>query len=199
MLKFKNYVDHQIINDALFTIKSSVKAFDWRELGNLLRLEEKDFSSFLFSWFSLKTDDSGSYFESSGSFPELDQTNCSLPSSELLSIDLQLLDAPQFKELKELVNNIKGVDYAGFMFMSPGSHIPAHNDGEVNSIIITLNIEENNADAFLRINKDHYYFSKSEIFTFDASIPHEAKNLSKTDWIMFVLRIEKEYFTKEEY
>jgi hypothetical protein len=194
MVALKDYDDYEKIIDIKSLVKKFLDNFNWREEVKILKQKEKKFSE-LTSWFACSYQGTRRVIESSSPGLEIDESTESVLGSELLSIDLQLIDDLKFFELKSKISELQGIDYAGLMFISPGSHIPTHIDENVISVIATINIEEDNTEkVYLTVEKNLYYFNKDEIFVFDSSVPHSAKNLSSKDWNIFVLRIEKKYF-----
>jgi hypothetical protein len=194
MLNLKNYIDHDKLIENISIIKESIKDLDWKELASELKSKDKEITENA-SWFFFSYLTDHMYLESSNSDPIIVTGDGFVQGSELLSIDILRLNHSRFERLKRIVQEFRGINYAGFMFLGPNSYTSKHTDDNVYSLVITVDIEEDNINSvYLDVDEKYYYFNRQEVFVFDSRVTHSARNSSASDWTIFILRVDEDFF-----
>jgi hypothetical protein len=176
------------INQVAVNLLSTI---DWRKIKKELSSNFKDPVGSSEWWFSIDTKDNKSMFESNIDNLTIDPTNLSQNGAEYLHIDLTCGTTAALDRLRNLALDFPGVRYAGIHFLGPNTVIQKHTDSATYNLLFHVKVANN---CFMEIDTTKFNFQNGQIFLFDGEIPHSAENLSSEDWIMFVLRIDKDYF-----
>jgi hypothetical protein len=105
--------------------------------------------------------------------------------------------ASAFKNTIDYMSQLPGVIHVSVHFVSPKFLIVKHTDASgIYSMLSTISISKNNPEQVIVYLGDgtEYNFKDREFFTFIPEIEHSSANLSDSDWVFIMLRINKEYY-----
>lgn len=177
-----------------YLIGKNLDLFDWRALKQTLIKSEKDSEDALIWWYCIEGQKIKTVFESNiNSQKEMDENNAA-EGSEYLHIDLTDQHLEEFTDIRNKALNIPGVTYAGIHFLGSGSVVDTHKDSDVNNFLFYL---KSNDKCIFRLGQQDRKFETGDLFLFDGETEHSAYNNSDEDWIIFALRVSKNYFKEE--
>lgn len=192
MLNYRNY-PHSDKIDAVKTVAVKLlNNIDWRSIKARLSNVTKDNDDADIWWYSKSSKDNKVYHETNtGSLTEdIEYT----PNSGHFNVQVNSHTITEFEDFKNIIDGLPGLSYAGVFFIGPNSYVEDHIDKEMYNVLINVCVPTN---AFLTIDEKQYYFNDNQIVMFDGDLHHSATNQSSKDWILFVLRINKEEFNYE--
>ncbi len=91
----------------------------------------------------------------------------------------------------DLVSQIPGCCAAMYSILEPGKYIPPHKGiyKGIYRCLFTLQLKEENADCWIRVNEVKTPFKEGELIIFDETAEHEVKNASSVDRVALYLDI----------
>lgn len=189
---YKDYKEIEYFKKYL--IGKNLDLFNWRELKQTLVQSKKDSEDSPIWWYYIEGMKIRTVFESNiDNQTDMDENNAA-EGSEYLHVDLTEHHVEEFRDIRNKALAIPGVTYAGIHFLGPGSVVDAHRDTDVNNFLFYL---KSNDDCIFRLGNQDRRFETGDLFLFDGETEHSAYNNSNEDWIIFALRISKNYFKEE--
>ena len=208
------YNDFSKIVELKRICSAEVSAIDWHELKDFLLAQPKDDETNDGpSWMVLKSNnEEGMHsYEDSRSYLEIANTETTHELGTWLCVTFldhqwkKQTNNPRvveyFKNTIEYISQLSGIVHASVHFVSPKFLIVKHNDAaNIYSMLLTFSISKNNPEKVtLHMSTgEEFNFKDKEFFTFVPEIEHSSVNLSDSDWIFMMLRIDKNTFTQHE-
>lgn len=100
-------------------------------------------------------------------------------------------NAERCKNTIDIVSKIPGCHAAMFSILEPGKYIPSHTGiyKGIYRCLYTLQLSEENANCWIRIQSEKIYFKEGEFVMFDETAEHELHNASSKPRIALYLDI----------
>ena len=91
-------------------------------------------------------------------------------------------------ETFKIVSQLPGCQAAMFLSLGAGKHVPPHSGiyKGIYRCLLTLQVQEN-ADCWIRVNKQKIYFKTGETVVFDETVEHEVMNASSAPRVVLYL------------
>lgn len=191
MLDYRSYLDFDKIENIHFLSSNYLEKIDWRDLREKLRNLPKDKEGSYIWWHSRSSKDNKVFHESNSIclFEDIEYAE----GSGHFRIEVTNDPIDELKIFKSALKDIAGINYGGVFFIGPNSYIEEHTDKNMFNILINLCVPK---DSFLIVDNEKFHFVDNQIIMFDGDLIHSASNVSEEDWILFVLRIDKNKFKK---
>jgi len=208
------YVDFNKVLELKQICADEVSKIDWKELKDFLLTQPKDDETNDGpSWMVLKSnvEEGMQSYEDSRSLQEVINND---PKHDLGTwLCVTFLDnewnkqtnnprvVEHFKNTIKHIETLSGLIHASVHFVSPKFLIVKHTDSSsLYSMLLTFSISKSNPEKVtLHMSTgEEFNFKDREFFTFIPQIEHSSSNLSDSDWIFMMLRIDKTKFKQDE-
>ncbi len=202
------YIEYNKIPALIDTVKTSVHDLNWEQLIDELlasNIEQCDNET----WFCTKLENGERKFKTNISELEVIHKDTNQVDTSAYWTYLGLYDTSysantkintkleqRFATVIEQTKQLVGVEIMGLHFASSWAIISTHQDYVTSdwfNLVCVLDCPDSDKFSFY-INEKPHPLHQGQIFLFDASLPHSVENLTDKPFLVFVLKIKKEFF-----